>query len=257
MRRLLKIAMLIPVLYLVAMPFYFRHTTGLRACGGLNIIVADSADYRFVSSSEIRKRVVDGPHKYAGVPMRDISLEEIEKRVSLISELRTTEAYLTSDGTMHIRVDQRNPVIRVASSSGVEYYIDEEGFIMRKRGLYPPRVHIASGRIDIKESTVINRRIGDTDVPRVMKDLYDLVSYLRQSHFWSAIIDQVEVGANGDLVLIPRTAGHRIVLGDLADLDIRFSALEAFYKNVLPESGWDKYREINLKYSGQIICKKR
>lgn len=257
MRRVLKIAMLIPVLYLVAMPFYFRHTTGLRACGGLNIIVADSADYRFVSSTEIRNKVVDGPYKYAGVPMRDISLGEIEKRVSSISELRTTEAYLTSDGTMHIRVDQRNPVIRVASSSGAEYYIDEEGYIMRKRGLYPPRVHIASGRIDIRDGSVANRRIGDKEVPRVMKDLYDLVGFLRQNQFWSAIIDQIEVAAGGDLVLIPRTGGHRIVLGDITELDSKFSALESLYKNVFPETGWDKYREINLKYSGQVICKRR
>lgn len=257
MRRVLKIAMMIPVLYLLAMPFYFRHTTGLRACGGLNIIVADSADYRFVSSVEIRNKVVDGPHKYAGVPMRDISLEEIEKRVSSISELRTTEAYLTSDGTMHIRVDQRNPVLRVSSSSGAEYYIDDEGYIIRKRGLYPPRVHVASGRIDIRDGSVVNRRVGDKEVPQVMEELFDLVVFLRQNPFWSAIIDQVEVGSGGDLVLIPRTAGHRIVLGDITELDAKFSALESLYKNVLPETGWDKYREINLKYSGQIVCKRR
>lgn len=257
MKRILKILLLIPVLYIVVMPFWFRHTSGNIACGGLNVIVLDSSRYRFVSEQQIRDRVYSGPFKFAGIPVSDIRLDEIESRVASISELRRTEAYITIDGTLHIEVVQRRPVLRILSTTGSEYYIDEEGYILRKRGLYPPRVHVAGGRIDIREGYTSGSRVGDPGMPAVLKELFDLVIYLRSSQLWSAMIDQIEVAPGGDIILIPRAGGHRVVLGDLYNLGVKMNALETFYRQVLPVTGWDAYSNINLKYEGQLIAKKR
>ncbi|MFO7574028.1 MAG: hypothetical protein R6W67_02590 [Bacteroidales bacterium] len=257
MKRIFKILLLIPILYIVVMPFWFRHTSGNVACGELNIIISDSSEYRFVSEQQIRDRLYDGPNRFAGIPATEIKLEEIENHIASINELRRTEAYITIDGKLHIEVGQRKPVLRVHSSSGSEYYIDEEGYILKKRGLYPPRVHIASGRIDIKEGYIAGSRVGDPGMPVVLTDLFELVLYLKKSQLWSAIIDQIEVATGGDIVLIPRTGGHRVVLGDLGNLTVKMNALEEFYRHVLPATGWDAYSVINLKYEDQLIAKKR
>ena len=70
-------------------------------------------------------------------------------------------------------------------------------------------------------------------------------------------IDQIEVAPGGDIILIPRAGGHRVVLGDLYNLGVKMNALETFYRQVLPVTGWDAYSNINLKYEGQLIAKKR
>lgn len=257
MKRLIKIVLLIPVLYTVAMPFWFSHSAGQATCGGLKIIVRDSADYRFVTSGEIRSRINSGKIRYSGVPVDEIDLKEIETRVSTISELRKTEAYFTLDGMLNVEVDQRRPVLRVMSSSGLEYYVDNDGYIIRKRGLYSPRIHIASGRIDIKEGYVSGSKVGDAGVPGVLTDLFTLTGYLRDNQLWSAMIDQIEVRGNGDLVLIPRTGGHRVIFGDISDMEEKFTALGEFYRQVMPETGWDRYSSISLKYRGQVVCRRK
>jgi cell division protein FtsQ len=255
--RVLKILLLIPVLYIVVMPFYFRHTTNLAACSALSINITDSSDYRFVTGREIRERIHSGNAKYSGLPVKDVSLGEIEERVAAISELRKTEAFITLDGVLHVEVDQRDPVLRVSASSGIDYYIDEEGYIIRKRGLYPPRVHVAGGNISISDAAARGAHVTDEGVPDILSDLFDLTLFLRKSQLWSAMIDQIEVGNGGDIILIPRTGGHRVVLGTADDIEMKFQTLEAFYSQVMPEVGWNRYSVLNLKYTGQVVCKKR
>jgi cell division protein FtsQ len=257
MKKFLRILLLIPVLYTVAIPFWMNHDTGLVACGGLNVIIRDSADYRFVSRREITMMVTEADIKYAGVPLKDIPLEEIESLITAIPELRMTEAYRTIDGTLHIEVDQRNPVLRLSTASGGEYYIDEEGYIIRKDGLYPPRVHMAKAGFDLRESQVQGKRLNYDYENSALSDLYHLVQYIRKDQFLSALIDQIEVSSRGDIALITRTGGHTVILGDIADMETKFATLVAFYKQVRPEAGWNMYRSINLKYTGQVVCRRR
>ena len=257
MKKFLRILLIIPVLYTVVIPFWMNHDTGLVACGGLNVIVRDSADYRFVSRREITRMVTDADIKFAGVPLKSIPLEEIESLISAIPELRMTEAYRTIDGILHIEVDQRNPVVRLSTASGGEYYIDEEGYLIRKRGLYPPRVHMAKAGFDLRESQALGKRLGHDYKNSSLSDLYHLVQYIRKDQFLSALIDQIEVSSGGDIELITRTGGHKVIFGSVADMETKFATLVAFYRQAPPEAGWNRYRSINLKYTGQVVCKRR
>lgn len=55
----------------------------------------------------------------------------------------------------------------------------------------------------------------------------------------------------GDLKIIFGSAYSNKQVND------KFTRLKIFYKEGLPYEGWDKYSEINLKYDGQIVCRKR
>jgi cell division protein FtsQ len=257
MKRVLRILLIIPVLYLVAIPFWMSHTTGLAACGGLNIIIRDSADYRFVTKREINRIIADGKVKFAGVPVNDLPLTKIEALISEVPELRMTEAYRTIDGVLHVEVDQRNPVLRLSTASGTEYYIDEEGYVIRKRGLYPPRVHIARTGFDLRDSQVLGKRLGVDFENRSLASVYEVVQFIRKDQFWSAMIDQIEVSNRGEIELVPRAGGHKVIFGDISDMEMKFATLEAFYKQVTPEAGWNRYKSISLKYTGQVVCKRR
>jgi cell division protein FtsQ len=47
-----------------------------------------------------------------------------------------------------------------------------------------------------------------------------------------------------------------VVFGSIENYEEKFRNLEAFYKKGLPVSGWNLYKEINLKYKNQIVCTK-
>jgi cell division protein FtsQ len=257
MKRVLRILLIIPVLYIMAAPFWLNYNTGLVACGSMNVIIRDSADYRFVTGRQIRRLVSEENIKFAGVPAKDLPLDRIESLVRAVPEVRISEAYRTIDGTLHIAVDQRNPVLRLSASSGQEYYVDDEGYIIKKRGLYPPRVHIARAGFDLRDNQIAGRRLGHDLNDKKLTDLYALVNFIRDDQFWSALIDQINVSSRGEFDLITRAGGHKVQFGDISDMETKFNTLEAFYRQVTPETGWGRYSMISLKYSGQVVCKRR
>jgi len=257
MKTILRIVMLIPALYILAIPVWLSQDTGLSACAGLRVNVRDSADYHFVTGQEIKKIIYNKNVKYSGVPLKDVPLAEIEALIRAIPELRTTEAFYTIDGILHIEVDQRDPVVRFSTTAGNEYYIDEEGYIIRKRGLYPPRVHMARAGFDISDSQYLGNKIGKDFENKALSDLFELVQFIRNDQLLSALIDQIEIDRKGEVNLITRTGGHKVIFGDISGMDKKFETLIAFYKQVPEDAGWNRYRSISLKYEGQVVCKKR
>jgi len=50
---------------------------------------------------------------------------------------------------------------------------------------------------------------------------------------------------------------HVIIFGSFEDYDKKIKKLKALYTKGLKGKDWYLYREINLKYKGLIVCKKK
>jgi cell division protein FtsQ len=76
----------------------------------------------------------------------------------------------------------------------------------------------------------------------------------------SAQVNQIYLREDGDFILIPQIGDQIIVFGQAnSDSEVveKFEKLITFYKEGIQYEGWDKYSEINLKFNGQIVCKKK
>ncbi|HKK41000.1 MAG TPA: hypothetical protein VJ963_01235 [Bacteroidales bacterium] len=258
MRKVFKILLIIPALYLIAMPVYLAGSIGAKRCGSISIDIKDSADYHFVTRRQIRKLVYGNSHDILGKRLKDIDAGAIETRLGSLRELKTAEVYKTVDGRLHVYVDQRNPVMRVLPDAGGDFFLDEDGILVRKRNMYNPRLHIVLGNITITRAMLDGQSVLDTAMKNtILKDIYYLVDYINNDKFWSAMIDQIYVDRDNEIDLIPRIGNQYIHLGSADDYRDKLKNLEAFYDKVLPEVGWDKYSEINLEFRDQIVCKRR
>lgn len=256
MKVLIRIIFIIPTLYLIIMPAYFVHRTNSLPCGGISINISDSSNYHFVSKREIMNLISENS-KIIGQPLKSISLPEIENRIANLKELRIAEVYMTIDGMLHVYVDQRDPIMRVIAGGG-DYFVDEEGVVVRRRGLYTPRLHIIGGNIRITSAMLSGTSVLDTSIKNtILKDIYKLVNYINNNNFWDAQIDQVFVDNDDEIDLIPRLGNNVIHLGTAENFEGKLRNLETFYKEVLPETGWNKYDLINLEFKDQIVCRKR
>ena len=119
--------------------------------------------------------------------------------------------------------------------------LDHDGVRIPLRGTYSKQLLVVNGNM---------HKLKD------LKDLVVLNDFLDDDSFWRAQIEQVYVETNGDLKLIPRVGSHRINIGDVSDLDVKFEKLLALYEDGLKPQEWNSFREINVKYRGQIICTK-
>ena len=117
-----------------------------------------------------------------GKPVKEIRLYEIENTMSRYRELKTAEAYMSIDGTLHIYADQRTPIMRVMANNGGDYYVDVEGVVVRRRNLYTPRLHIVGGNINISQAMLNGVSVLDTSIKNsILKDIYYLVSYINRN----------------------------------------------------------------------------
>ncbi|MFD2147833.1 hypothetical protein [Mucilaginibacter antarcticus] len=79
------------------------------------------------------------------------------------------------------------------------------------------------------------------------------MSYITADSLWNAQISQVYVNQKHEIELIPRVGNQRILLGTADSIDVKFHNLLAFYKQALPQVGWDAYKQINITYANQVI----
>jgi cell division protein FtsQ len=257
MIRIFKILLIIPVLYIVAMPAYLSYSTSMEPCGGIKVRIIDSADYKFVSKRELLNLVNANGTKISGEPVKEIPVTDIENRLAEVHDLKFAEVYTTVDGILHVDADQRDPVMRVIPKNGGDFYVDEEGVVFRRRGLYSPRLQIVVGNINITPDMLRGVSVLDTSSKSVLRDVFYLVQFILNDSFWSAQIDQLSVDNDKEIDIVPRVGNQLIHLGKADNFEQKIRNLEAFYKDVLPEVGWRKYSTINLEYKDQIVCKKR
>jgi cell division protein FtsQ len=176
----------------------------------------------------------------------------------VLRELKHAEVYRTIDGVIHIYADQREPVMRVMPDKGGDYFIDEDGVVVRRRNLYTPRLHIVGGNINISQAMMNGVSVLDTSIKNtILKDIYELVEYINDDDFWSAQIDQIYVDDENEIDLVPRVGNQIIHLGTIDNYKGKLRNLAAFYDKVLPEVGWAKYSRIDLEFKDQIVCKRR
>ena len=258
MKKLLIIGLVIALLYIALIPVYLAGSTSSVLCKGVSVDLTDSSDLHFVTKRQLLSAAYGSSGKMTGKPVRSISVPAIEERINVLRELKVAEAYSSIDGFIHIYADQRNPVMRVMPETGGDFFIDNEGYVFRKRNLYNPRLHIVEGNVNISQAMLSGVSVLDTAIKNsILKDIFFIVKYIKDDDFWSAQIDQIYVDKNNEIDLIPRAGSQMIHLGSAENLEGKLRNLEAFYDKVLPEVGWNKYSVINLEFKDQVVCKRR
>ena len=220
----------------------FSEKPGEEICTGVDIQVSDSASVQFIKVKDIERSLKDNKVSFNGKLIKDIDTDGVERILLKANPIiGNAECYYSPDGVVHIKVTQRNPIMRIMSNSD-NYYIDKEARIIPVSSDFTVFLPIATGYIDTAFAKTA---------------LHDFALFLTKNEFWSSQIEQIDVLENKDVILIPRVGDHQILLGKLTDFEPKLNRLMEFYQKGLSETGWNKYDKINLKFGKQIICTKK
>ncbi len=228
-------------------------------CTRFEVAVEDG--HAFVKPGEIRDAVVQQFDSLQGQVIGRGMLPRIRQLVLTNPYIERAAVYRTIDGGLHIRVSQREPLIRIINGNNQSFYIDHSGQLLPANRSYTPRVVVATGHIGAGYSP--NTQLGPTadtlslsDGEQRLRGLYLLAKHLDQDPFWRAFIDQVYVTRKGEFELLPKNGAHTIELGSLDQLDEKLDKLMFFYRNGIGQVGWNYYSRINIKFNKQIVCSK-
>lgn len=253
----------IAIAYLVVALAFANSKSQQVVCSSINIIIADSLTNSFVTNAEVIKKVEQHQSNLIGIPLDMVNTLDIENHLVEMQEVRSVNAYKTIDGSLTINIEQRKPMVRIINRYGQSYYIDKEGQILPLSKRYTSHVLVINGNIiepfeiepNVQIASWLNKEVSE-NTPLIVK-LYDFAHYITNNEFWNAQISQVYVDSPSSIELIPRVGPHSVQLGSLNDYERKLTKLKLFYERALPEEGWNKYGEINLKYKNQIVCTKR
>jgi len=214
----------------------------------LVVDIRDKDEASFVSEKDIERIVLKNIPKLKRTNIWEIDAQELENKIRKHPSLLTADVYKTEGGFLRVEVRQKRPLLRLIAN-GRNAYIDVNGTLMYFSNAYTAHVPVAIGHFNLPKDFTDKE-----NYPKLINDLYYLTEYLNDEPFLKAQFEQIYIDKKKEIVLIPRVGNHRIRIASVDDLDMKFKKLYALYDQEFKEYGWKKYKEINLKYKGQVVC---
>ncbi len=199
---------------------------------------------------EVIRKGLSNDQKLIGMPLNEINIPDLEAALLKQSLIEDAEVFSEMNGELNISVKQRIPILRVIRYDGTQYYLDRYGVKIPLSEHFTSRVPIANGNIFERFER------GDSVYSFVGNQLFKMASYVDKDAFLKALIEQIFVRADNEFILIPKIGDQVIVFGDAENLEKKFKKLLVFYREGLSRTGWNKYKSIDVRFEGQVICKK-
>ena len=228
-----------------------RNSRKPLVCKSLDVVIVDSLENDFVNKADV-KRFLDKEYgEYIGTVLDSIDLCRIETIIDGRSAVMKSQAFVTKDGTLHIKVTQRKPIVRFQKTDG-GFYADAEGYVFPLQSSYASYVQIIDGDIPINMKSGHKGEIENPEEKIWFDKVMKLVNFIEDSP-WKERIVQIHVGNGGDLTLIPREGEEKFIIGQPMNIEDKFARIEKYYTAIAPLER--NYKTINLIFDGQIVCR--
>ncbi len=263
MKRVLHIIlmMLLAALLVIVLGFIEKKQESVRICE-IKIRIDHNNSESFITNDDILLLINNKYDSVIGRLLSELSLEDLKQTIQNIPYSKKVDVYTTINGILHVKIQQRQPRVRVINKNGESCYIDADGYLMPLHPHKAARVIIANGNLTDPLSAVTSLKIGvkhNELEERYLSDLekvYLLVNCINNDKFLKAQIEQIFINESKEIELVPKVGSHIIHFGEIIDMEKKFWKLKIFYTKILEQEGWGKYKIINLKYTNQIICSK-
>lgn len=234
-----KSIFIVGIILTAALLIYLRGIQRNDMCSEVQIDIIAPSDKQLITVAVVQDLISSWYQGgLVGVSMKDIDIQELETKLNALDVTLNAEVSLQLNGILEVELTQKVPLFRVYENSQKSYYVFPQLEKLSSAGLRPARVPVVTGKLD----------------DELITKVYTLSTYVQENPFAEALVEQIFVSDEGDLVVIPKIMSQQIIIGEPIELESKFKRLEQFYHYGLKHVGWDVYTTINLKYSNQIVC---
>lgn len=224
--------------YIVVAVSWSRNQSATELCRG---VIVDSIESRFVTGREIIRELGTFPERSKSLHVHQINTDSIERSLASIDNIERVRCVVTTDNYIRIEVAPLEPVARIFDTDS-SYYINRAGKRISANARYHSDVPVVSGHFTDKFPPT---------------SMIPLIDYINRDSTWATLVTHIKVDNSRNVILVPMIHGHVVNIGDLSNLDDKFSRLRRAYKEILPVKGWDFYDTLTVKWEGQIVATRR
>jgi len=237
MKRSLNILKHLFVIALVVFLYSFTSQRNMaRTIDKIDIEFMDQS-LPFVSLDTVNKLLIQSLDNSTSINKETLDLKEMENRLRKNPMIRDAQVYLSVDGVLGAKIEQRIPIARVAGSSG--FYLDEDGMKMPLSKMYSARVPLISGKSNLK-----------------LEKVTELFTKINRDPFMKNSVVGVHVLAGDNILLQLRKQEFTIHLGKIEKVEKKFQNYKAFYQKSKQDSTLGEYKRVNLEYLSQVVATK-
>lgn len=246
-KRELKITAILAVVF--ALIAFSERKQGSVAVKDIVIRIGNIEGNQFIDETDIIDLMQLDAENLKGASLEKVNLKQIEKRIRMNRFVDDAQLYSDLKGNLVVKATLRRPVARLVRNDGPDGYIAEDGTVMPVSDKFTTRVVLISGSYIMGLLQLENlNKMEETQKLMTMLDI------IREDEFWRAQIAQLDIDSKGNITIFPQVGGQVIEFGKAENLETKFRKLRIFYKEILPQRGWNTYKRVNLEYEGQIIA---
>ena len=224
------------------------HNKEIKVCRGVEINISGVSNNFFIDKTDVYNIIKNfGGDSTQKKSLVSIDLGRIEKALEKDLWVKNAELYFDNNNFLKVSVEEREPIARLFTVTGNTFYIDSSCMIL-------PLSDKFSARLPVFTGFTSDARILAKDDSALLCSIKKMSIKILSDTFLMAMIDQVDINTNRSFELVPKLGRQRIIFGDAVDVDIKFDKLKLFYKDVITQSGWNRYKTINLQYKNQVVA---
>lgn len=244
---------------------------------GMNgYVTADGYVFAAPQASSLYVPVVTGPYhppfadSYTGSIRKyvDERLREIDERIASLERekypLYTAELENDRNTAAVRRMRTKRQWWRLESSESFDKRVEalrEKKAALRRTYRY--RARVIQQQIEHLGVQQEAERRKQKKLEKSYEDFMKLLTFVEtveKDDFWGSEVVQITAYTTSsgalEVELVPRSGRFTICFGRLERVDEKFDKLLRFYRRGLSVLGWDAYRTIDVRFAGQVVCRK-
>jgi cell division protein FtsQ len=193
----------------------------------------------YITSEMVNKLLIQNQEHLYILPKDNLDLKEMEMVLESDDMVKSAQVYLTVNGEVSAKVEQRRPIARVQTAS--IFYIDEDGLAMPLSPQHSARVPLVTGIIENEQLDAV----------------YSMALKIDQDPFLKTYITEIHQNKTKEIRLKMRLLNFEIEVGSLDRLDEKMKNLKALYQKAIKDKMLDIYKSVNLQFKNQVVCTKK
>lgn len=220
-------------------------------CKGFEIRISGVHDNYFIDKKDVIELLQkQQQYEVKGRALNSIDVAGMEQLLRKNKWIKNAELFFDNNNVLQVRVVEREPIVRIFTSTGSSFYIDSSLKRLPLSDKYSPRLPVFTSFPS--DAIVLSKKDSG-----LLKQIRDVAQYISQDRFWMAQIEQTDINADREFEMVPKIGNQIIYFGDGNNYEQKFLNLLTFYKKVAPSIGWNTYAALNLKYSNQVVAVRR
>lgn len=212
---------------------------------GTDIEISGVNNNYFIDRDDVQgvlKRFGNAGHRPVSGLNLALAEEELEQQVWI----RNAEMFFDNNGLLKVSVEEREPVIRIFNIAGESFYTDTSLKVLPLSEKFSAALPVFTdfpGREGgfLKSDSIL------------LKGMIEVSLAIQRDSFLTGMIEQTVVQPNGWLEMVPKFGTQKIVFGEADEVAAKFHKLKLFYRKVMRVTGFNRYKEINLRYHEQVV----